>query len=72
MLHLNIDVIRGYTGAAPIFLAMRNGDFSALLNPPTAQNAPVQLYDTQNNFAPYANNQIPVVNSVAQFIFAHP
>ena len=26
VLHLNIDVIRGYTGAAPIFLAMRSGE----------------------------------------------
>ena len=33
---------------------------------------PIQLYDTQNNFAPYANNQVPVVNPVAKFLFAHP
>lgn len=46
--------------------AMRNGDFSALL---TGSN-PIQLYDSQNNFAPYANNQgIPVVNPVAKFLF---
>jgi len=64
---------KGGTATATVFTqAMRNGDFSTLLNPPTTQNAPVQLYDTQNNFAPYANNQIPVVNPVAQFIFAHP
>lgn len=64
---------RGGTGTSSVFTqAMRNGDFSVLLNPPTGQNAPIQLYDSQNNFAPYANNQIPVVNPVAQFIFANP
>jgi tripartite-type tricarboxylate transporter receptor subunit TctC len=26
VLHLNVDIIRGYTGAAPIFLAMRSGE----------------------------------------------
>jgi hypothetical protein len=66
----------GGTGQATVLTqAMRTGDFSALLNPPTTasgQNAPVQLYDTQNNSAPYVNNQIPVVNPVAQFIFANP
>jgi hypothetical protein len=45
---------------------MLGGDFSVL-------NANgIQLYDTQNNFAPYANNQIPVVSPVAQFLAAHP
>jgi hypothetical protein len=55
--------------------AMRTGDFSALLNPPNVnghQNAPVQLYDTQNNSAPYANNQVPIANPVAKFLFANP
>jgi Carboxypeptidase regulatory-like domain/TonB dependent receptor len=46
--------------------AMLQGNFQAL----TA--AGIQLYDTQNNFAPYANNQVPVVNPVAQFLAAHP
>jgi hypothetical protein len=32
----------------------------------------IQLYDTQNNFAPFTNNQVPVVNPVAQFLAAHP
>jgi hypothetical protein len=45
--------------------AMLKGDFSAL----TAKG--IQLYDTQNNFAPYQNNQIAVVNPVAQFLAAH-
>lgn len=68
----------GGTGTYSVFTqAMRGGDFSALLNPPTppgggTPNTPVQLYDTQNNFAPYANNQIPIVNPVAKFLFAHP
>jgi hypothetical protein len=51
--------------------AMRQGDFSALLHPTTGAT-PIQLYDTQNNFAPYPNNQVPIVNPVAKFIFAHP
>ena len=45
---------------------MLKGDFSAL----TAQN--IQLYDTQNNFARYLNNQVPVVSPVAQFLAANP
>ena len=55
----------------------RAGDFSSLLSPPIGANGqpeytPIQLYDTQNNFARYANNQVPVVNPVAKFLFAHP
>lgn len=54
----------------------RTGDFSSLLNPPTINGSPayspIQLYDTQNNFAPYVNNQVPIVNPVAKYIFAHP
>jgi hypothetical protein len=46
--------------------AMLQGDFSAL----TAQG--IQLVDSQNNFTPYAGNQIPVVSPVAQFLAAHP
>jgi hypothetical protein len=42
---------------------MLKGNFSAF---------PSQLYDTQNGFAPYAGNQIPVVNPVAMFLAAHP
>lgn len=60
---------KGGTGSASVFTqAMRNGDFSALL----AQSNPIQLYDSQNNFAPYANNQVTIVNPVAKFLFAHP
>jgi Carboxypeptidase regulatory-like domain len=62
--------IRHHTGgkasASLLTPAMLRGDFSAL----TA--AGIQLYDTQNNFAPYLNNQVPVVNPVAQYLAAHP
>ncbi len=62
--------VRRHTGgigtASVLTGAMRNGDFSAL------NAAGIQLYDTQNNFAPYANNQVPVNNPVAQFLAAHP
>ena len=47
---------------------MLQGNFSALLTSGT----PIQLYDTQNSFAPYANDQIPVVNPVAAYLAAHP
>jgi hypothetical protein len=54
----------GGTGTASVFTAaQRQGDFSAL---------PQHLFDTQNNLAPYANNQVPIVNPVAIFLFAHP
>jgi hypothetical protein len=54
--------------------AMRNGDFSELLTP---QYGNIQLYNNQNgagfsNATPYNNNQIPIVNPVAKFLFAHP
>jgi hypothetical protein len=55
----------GGSGSASVLTAaMRNGDFSAV---------PTQLYDTQNNFAPYVGNKnIPINNPVARFLFAHP
>jgi hypothetical protein len=61
---------KGGTGSASVMTqAMRNGDFSALL---TAAN-PIQLYDPLNNFAPYTNNQnVPITNPVATFLFANP
>lgn len=46
--------------------AMLKGDFSAL----TANG--IQLYDTQNNFALFQNNQVPVVSPIAQFLAANP
>lgn len=67
--------IRHHTGgkstASLLTPAMLGGDFSALLNP-ALKNGPIQLYDTQNNFTPYLNNQVPVVNPVAQYLAAHP
>jgi hypothetical protein len=57
----------GKASAGVLTQAMRNGDFSALL----AQG--IQLYDTQNNFVPYAGDQgLPIVNPVAKYLFAHP
>ena len=62
----------GGTGQASVFSqANRNGDFSSLLGPNL--NQPTQLYDSENNFAPFVNDQgIPVVNPVAKYLFAHP
>ncbi len=59
----------GTSSASVLTPAMRNGDFSILL----AQTPPIQLYDPENNFAPYPNNQgIPIVNPVAKFLIANP
>lgn len=56
----------GFGTASLLTPAMLKGDFSAL-------NAKgIQLYDTQNSFAAYGNNQVPVVNPVALFLAAHP
>ncbi len=58
----------GGTQTASVFTAaMRNGDFSAVQ---TVSGK--QLFDTQNNFAPYRNNQVPILNPVATYLFAHP
>jgi hypothetical protein len=51
--------------------AMLKGDFSALLNP-ALPGGPIQLYDTQNNFAAYNNNQVPVLSPIAAYLAAHP
>ncbi|MGA2202597.1 MAG: TonB-dependent receptor [Terriglobales bacterium] len=56
----------GITSASVLTPDMLQGNFSAL----TAKG--IQLYDTQNNFAPYLNNQVPVVNPVAKYLAAHP
>lgn len=67
--------VRRHTGgkfsASLLTPAMLGGDFSALLAPST-HHGPIQLYDTQNNFAPYTNDQVPVVSPVAQYLAAHP
>jgi hypothetical protein len=55
---------QGGTGTASVMTdAMRTGDFSFLS---------YQLYDTQNGFAPYENNQVSIVNPVAKFLIANP
>ena len=56
----------GKASAGVLTPAMLQGDFSALLS------QGIQLYDTQNNFAPYLNNQVSVVNPVAKYLAAHP
>ncbi|HZR67131.1 MAG TPA: TonB-dependent receptor [Terriglobales bacterium] len=61
----------GSATASLLTPAMLSGDFSALLNP-AVPGGPIQLFDSQNNFTPYANDQIPVVNPVAAFLAAHP
>jgi hypothetical protein len=54
----------GGSGTASVIpQALRNGDFSSL---------GFQLYNAQNNFTPYAKNQLPIVNPVAKYLFAHP
>jgi hypothetical protein len=60
---------------------MRMGDFSELLGAPNeyGQSIPaaqyIQLYNTTSGLTaatPYVNNQIPVNNPVAAYVFAHP
>jgi hypothetical protein len=60
--------------------AFRTGDLSSVLNAPlvidpgTHKKHGIQLYNTQNpgGAVPYVNNQVPITNPVAQFLFAHP
>lgn len=60
----------GIATASVLTQAMRNGDFSALL---AQGSGSIQLYDTQNNFAPYAGDKgLPILNPVATYLFAHP
>ena len=63
----------GGTGTASVLTPeMRNGDFSVLLSGADG-NTPVQLYNSQNNFAIYNKNYVGVpTNPVAQFLFANP
>jgi hypothetical protein len=58
----------------------RTGDLSALLQPAFANangGGTIQLYNTQvvgpnGQPVPYANNQVPVLNPVAQYLFNNP
>jgi Carboxypeptidase regulatory-like domain/TonB dependent receptor len=60
----------GVATASVLTQAMRNGDFSALLSQGSGS---IQLYDTQNNFTPYAGDAgLPILNPVATYLFAHP
>jgi hypothetical protein len=58
--------------------AFRTGDLSELLTPGVLGPAPVQLYDSQTinpttgQPVPYNNNQVPITNPVAQFLFSNP
>src|SRR5206468_10703960 len=74
----------GGTGTASVLTArMRQGDFSELLNPALmcsssggvcpSNKSLIRLYNATANGTPiYANNQIPVLNPAAQYLFAHP
>ncbi len=54
--------------------AFRTGDFSALLSPAykAATGNTIQLYDSQNGYKPFTNNKVPINNSAAKYLFAHP
>lgn len=60
--------------ASVIPTAFRQGDFSQLLHPtaPGAQAVQLTHFVQGQGLVPYANNQVPVTNPVAQFLFAHP
>lgn len=71
----------GVTTATVADALMRQGNFSELLNPAImclpntscTNNRLIQLYDSQNGYAPYVNNQnVPVTNPVATFLYSHP
>ena len=59
---------------------MRKGDFSEFLGAPndfgqSITSGFIQLFNTTNGngtVVPYVNNQIPINNPVAKYLFAHP
>ncbi len=56
----------GNTSASVLTSLMRTGNFSEILGT-------TQLYDPNNNFAPYVGNLgVPINNPVAKYLFAHP
>jgi len=76
---------QGGVGTATVASAkMRRGDFSELLDPnimcaptPGASCGPknlIQLYDSSSlQYKPYAGNlNVPILNPVAQYLYAHP
>ncbi len=63
---IRLHKAQGLQQASVLTPQMLAGDFSAL-------NAKgIQLYDSQNGFAPYLNNQVPVVSPIAKFLAANP
>jgi hypothetical protein len=66
--------IGGETDYSVATQAFRNGDLSSLLNLPSGG---IQLYDTQNidpvtgQPKAFVNNQIPITNPVAQYLFSN-
>lgn len=62
----------GTTTSSVATALMRQGDFSELLNPALISK-PIQLYDSSNGFTAYAGNKnVPIVNPVAAYLYAHP
>ena len=70
----------GETTSSVIPPAFRTGDLSAILQPGAfgPGSLPVQLYDTQTidpvtgQPKAYANNQLPITNPVARYLFSNP
>jgi hypothetical protein len=73
----------GLANATVLTAKERQGDFSELLNPAlmcsgtggvcAKQSSLIQLYDATNpTFPKYANNQVPILNPAAQYLFSHP
>jgi hypothetical protein len=68
----------GLTNFSVVPTAFRTGDLSALLTPGLITPTGIQLYDTQTidpgtgQPKEYKNNQIPITNPVALYLFSHP
>ncbi len=68
----------GLTDFSVVPAAFRTGDLSALLTPGAFTPSGTQLYDTQTidpvtgQPKAYANNQIPITNPVALYLFSNP
>jgi hypothetical protein len=64
----------GLATASVLTAKMRTGDFSELLSPAImGVGKTIQLYDASTTaYTPFPNNQIPIVNPVAKYLFAHP
>jgi len=72
----------GLASASVLSAKMRTGDFSELLDPAIMcsrtggvcanQSSLIQLYNPDNGFAKYVNNQVPITSSAAAYLIAHP